>query len=268
MKLNKDETEVKEKVEHSYRLGVIGTLGLFLGLVIPILINEDSADWLKLFQMPIFWSGIAFFLVFICLSIESALKKYWKYSTLKVFVAFVISIAVFIASSLADADINGVFGIDSSGLSYTFSIFTMVHLFVMLKPIFAFITILGSVLLIKRTYDALRYDGSGYLAYLFALGGVLGGGYPWYVIESYLNEDEMSMKIYKVAHMVDFKRKYSCSNIPKGKAVVFIGASQNRVLVDNPIQDFGTPKEFLYTKTSDHRFDIPDNFDVKKCQTK
>lgn len=47
-----------------------------------------------------------------------------------------------------------------------------------------------------------------------------------------INSDNMKVKAYKLAVTLDFNDTYHCKNISQGNRVVFIGASQEKVLVD------------------------------------
>jgi hypothetical protein len=249
--------------EESFRLGVVGTIGLALSFIIPMLFFEK--DWFKPYWMPTFWLGIASFLTFIALSIEVAFKDYWKYGALKLAGALVFSMLVLSANALAASDINGVFGIDASALPYTFAVITAAEFVVILKPVFILLCVLGGLMLLVRLTEWHTNGSPRYVATLFAIGGLIGGGYPWFVINQYLNDEELPLKIYTVAHRLDFGKKYNCTNLKPGHSVVFLGPSQSRVLVDVRVELSDDPRDYIYMIKKSSPITVPNNFVIAGC---
>ncbi|PKM28649.1 MAG: hypothetical protein CVV07_13650 [Gammaproteobacteria bacterium HGW-Gammaproteobacteria-11] len=252
-----------KKIEESFHLGVIGTSGLILSIIIPMLFSEE--DWFKPYWMPTFWLGIATFITFIILSIELALKDLLQYSTLKIMGAFAFSTLILSANILAASDINEVFGVSASALPYTFSVITAAKLIIILKPLLIVLFIAGLLLFIANIIDWYKIGIPRYIPLIFSIGAIIGGGYPWHIVNNYLNSEELPLKIYTIAHQLDFSKNYNCTNIKDGYSVIFIGAGQNRVLIDKRIENNHSARDYIYVKKENSPIQVPRKFPIFKC---
>ncbi|MOA16919.1 hypothetical protein D3C78_1371520 [compost metagenome] len=215
--------------------------------------------------MPTFWLGIATFITFIILSIELALRDFLQYNTLKIIGAFAFSTLVLSANILAASDINEVFGISASALPYTFSVITAAKLIIILKPLLVTLCLAGALLLTANIIDWYKVGLPRYVPLIFSIGAIIGGGYPWYIVNNHLNSDELPLKIYTIAHKLDFSTNYNCTNIKDGYSVIFIGASQNRVLIDKRIEQNHSAQDYIYVNTKNSPIQVPRKFPIVKC---
>lgn len=254
------------KLEESFRLGVVGTIGLVLSIIAPMFLSKE--EWFKPYWLPCFWLGVAVFIICIALSIEIALSAYWKYGTFKTAGTFAFSTLILSANISAATAINSVFGISASALPYTFSVMTAAKLIILLKPLFIGLCFVGVFALLASIIDWYKVGFPRYIPLIVAIGGIIGGGYPWHMINKYLNSEELPLKIYTTAHKLDFSSKYNCTNIKKGHTVIFIGASQDRVLLDTDPDVEEDVSKYVYSTKANSPIDVPESFEIVECAAK
>lgn len=85
-------------------------------------------------------------------------------------------------------------------------------------------------------------------------------GFYWGWGGTRLSDERLPEVAYKLAHILDFNNRHLCANIPSADAVVFIGSSQNVVLIDPHPVSIDSVQAFFEQDLS-----IPPAFERQAC---
>jgi hypothetical protein len=104
------------------------------------------------------------------------------------------------------------------------------------------------------------YELAPYHSFVFPILASVIMYFGWTWSNNELSEDRLRSKIYIMAHALDFNLKHECGNLKEGIPVVFIGASQNSVLVDSNKLDSIKFEQFFSSDV-----EIPNKFYRLNC---
>ncbi|ECX8709410.1 hypothetical protein CR409_25425, partial [Salmonella enterica] len=83
---------------------------------------------------------------------------------------------------------------------------------------------------------------------------------------SYFSEKNLPVKTYALAHLLDFSINHHCINLDTEKvSVVFIGSSQDKVLIDDSDIYINSIESFLKGNSSSFFMKDDYNFKIKQC---
>lgn len=225
-------TEEKNKLENEKSLWITG-IGL-LGFIIVFLVGGSLADSKSDYAPAIIWFGLILFVYYIFLFVGNTqfVKTMAGEWGSKVAFSVVIAILLLESNRQASIEINSVFGISASAFSGTLYIMTILKTFILSKVLLSVFTVWGGVAFVYYLVTGGAGTHKSFQTFIFAISGLLIGGIGWLLVETKLNEDVLHKKAYLVAHSFDFNQHVKCpGKVVKG-AAVFLGAAQNRVLVD------------------------------------
>ncbi|EAM8410295.1 hypothetical protein AB241_20125 [Salmonella enterica] len=268
---NYDELKKRQdESEKSYALIVIGILALIcLALGIA---KTDSEDWFSQWQFTCILLSIIFSTLWLGVFIERTLifKVLWNSIITKCITSITISGLIIFCTAKSSALLNGVFGIDSSSFPYTRSFLTGFLFLKYINPILSFILItLFAIHIIKIAYYLIKHENFHFppissfatvvftfLIFIFIL--------SWQ--NSYFSEKNLPVKTYALAHLLDFSINHHCINLDTEKvSVVFIGSSQDKVLIDDSDIYINSIESFLKGNSSSFFMKDDYNFKIKQC---
>ncbi len=248
-------------------LAVVAAFFLWHGLVV----ETSDWKWLDNNRFALRLWGIAFAAVYVGVSIErsSLFKKLWDFGFTKVVASVAISALLIFSTGKASSLINSVFGVDASVFPFTRAFIAGILAFQYSSPllivvavfaIFHAFDIVGHIKL-KRTSDY-HFPPWHSIAFLGLAIIVLFVSWRW--INRDFSDDQLSAKIYRLAHVLDFNSRHSCANIKEGVNVVFVGSDHSKVLVDMSGVQTETIESFVDQKISGN-IAIPKKFFYLPC---
>ncbi|MDA0149532.1 hypothetical protein, partial [Vibrio sp. LaRot3] len=257
----------KKKYDEEFKLGLFGTLGFLLTVVIPLALIDE--DWFKPYIHLSFFSGIAWLLVYIAAFFErnSYISELWKYNSVKFAISLAFSLLVYSSNYTASATINAVFGVDASAFPYTQIALTFLNTVLTLEVVLRVVFLVSFVMLSLSAWAYRGENKYGWLAFLLGVGYLASALTGWVFTNRYFDsEQHMKLKAYAVAHKVDFSTKHFCSNLGENKSVIFLGPQMTTVLVDNAIQLNPSIYETLKLKQEPQSIiTVPSSFSIVRC---
>ncbi|MDC0612005.1 hypothetical protein OAP63_14830 [Vibrio sp.] len=261
-----EELQSKEQYDISWALGILSFVAICL--LTNGTWSEPDFDWVRDNQLSLKLWGVALSAIYIGSSIEksSFFKSLWKFSSTKIIVSISFSGVVLYSTGKAAGVINGVFGVDATAFPITYTFTTAIIVFNIVAPFLFFIS-LGAILHLINAIEWIRskwkdkvYDLPPYHSFVFPILAcvLMYNGWAWSRNE--LGEHELPSKVYMIAHALDFNSNHECSNLKNGVPVVFLGPTQNDILVDAyqiTDMDFGS---FFQAK-----IDVPKQFYRMEC---
>jgi hypothetical protein len=171
----------------------------------------------------------------------------------------------------ASAMINAIFAVDASALPFTRAIVTGLLIFQYVYPLLI-IVVVAVVAHLVYTADWVhhtllkkdRYEAIPWRSTLFLLLGTSTLVFSARWVNRDFAEVRWPKKIYRLAHVVDFNSSYTCTNLPKGMSVLFLGPQQDRVLVDLGRPQTNELEAFINGEISEN-VALPDHFPVVPC---
>ncbi|MEO9492972.1 MAG: hypothetical protein ABJG42_00405 [Vibrio splendidus] len=258
---------IQNKYEEEFKLGLIGTLGFLLMVVIPLALIDE--EWFKPFIHLIFFSGIALLLVFIAAFFErnSYIFELWKYNSVKFAISLAFSLLVYSSNYRASATINAVFGVDASAFPYTQVALTFLNTVVTLEVLFRVVFLVSFVMLALSAWAYREENKYGWLAFLLGTGYLASALTGWVFTNRYFDDEQhIKVKAYAIAHKVDFSTKHFCSSVDKNKSVIFLGPQMTTVLVDSAIKLNPSIYETLKLKHAPQStIIVPSSFNIVRC---
>ncbi|MBB7766915.1 hypothetical protein HEL82_014855 [Escherichia coli] len=268
---NYDELKKRQdESEKSYALIVIGILALIcLALGIA---KTDSDDWFSQWQFTCILLSIIFSTLWLGVFIERTLifKVLWNSIITKCITSIAISGLIIFCTAKSSALLNSVFGIDSSSFPYTRSFLTGFLFLKYINPILLFILATFFLIhIIKIISFLFKYEAFdlppvssfatvlfSFLIFIFIL--------SWQ--NSYFSEENLPVKTYALAHLLDFNINHHCINLSADKVnVIFIGSSQDKVLIDDYDMHINSIESFLKGNSSSFFMKNNLNFKIQQC---
>lgn len=247
-----------------YALAFIAVIFLWNGSGEP-----SEWEWINTHRFALKLWGIAFASVFIGVSIErsSLFKRLWSFGFTKIVASVAISALLIFSTGKASSLINNVFGIDASAFPLTRTYITGLLAFQYSSPVlivvvfFAIIHALDIIGYIRSRQD---YEFPPLNSIVFLLLATVVLFFSWKWIYHDFTDNEYPTKIYRLAHILDFNSRHSCTNIPQGVSVVFIGSNQSKVLVDTANIQTENIESFVDPKISG-RINLPEKYYLLPC---
>lgn len=204
------------------------------GFIIVFLVGGPLADSHSDYAPTVLWFGLVLFIYYIFLFIGNTRFVKTMAGEWGSKVAFSVLIAVILLESNRQAaiEINAVFGLSASVFSGTQYVMTLLKTFILSKSLLGVFAIWGGVSFIYYLVTGGSGTHRSIQTFIFAISGIVIGIIGLLLIETKLNNETLHKKIYLVAHSFDFNSNVKCSDqVIKGSGI-FLGPSQNRVLVD------------------------------------
>lgn len=263
-----DREENREQSSMRMALGIIAFLGLVL-LTNSIEPNPDFT-FINPYLLVLNVCGVVLALVFISGVLERSpfWKSIWSLTSARWIVYIIFTAMVLVASGKAASQVNAVFGVDATSFPHTYAFTTALVLFKLAKPwligvaIIAFIVSLFAarhgIKEVVKTYKIWALFMPAMVIILGAFVIVRVGGWD----NNELSNERLDQKIYLMALALDLNAKHNCNGIPDTHPVIFLGPTQERVLVAPP------PVEDLNFTTFFHTYiEVPDRFVQTDCRT-
>lgn len=263
------ESQVEQEISSMrWSLGVTG----FLALVLLLNSLRPSQDFTfinpYLLVLNIF--GVVLSIIYLSGSLEHSTlwRSLWSLTSARWIVYIIFTAMVLVASGRAASQVNGVFGIDATLFPHAYALTTALVLFKLTQPWLlgvALFVIFVNVIAAYRGIRAVAEDYNLWALLSPGLAAVLGliviyvvGGWA----NNELSNDRLYEKIYLMAQALDFNGRHNCTNIPGTSPVIFLGPTQERVLVaPSALPPFGFTTFFTTTVT------VPEHFEQIGCVT-
>jgi hypothetical protein len=254
----------------SHALGILGFISLLL--LLTGYRGSEDIEWIQHNQFTLLLWGIACGAVFVGVSIErsSLIRLIWSFGFTKIAASLAVSALLIFASGKASALINNVFGVDASALPYTRAYMTGLLTFQYVSPLLALIAFFA----LFHALDAIGYIKSYFFgnakyqlppwnsfAFLIITVSVL--LFSWHWLYKDFSPTALPAKVYRLAHMLDFNARHTCSNLPPSVNVIYLGLDHGRVLIDPISVETNSIQSFIDSTMSDIK--IPNSFAVHTC---
>ncbi len=173
-----------------------------------------------------------------------------------------------VASGKAAALVNSVFAIDATLIPITYAFTTALTLFKLMLPWLFGLALCAVAMNIWDSVRGLcrfiRSDLASdfpWQSILFTLVGVIFGFQIYNWTNNELSDKQLTQKIYLIAQALDFNSRHDCINIPGESPVIFLGPTQQRVLV---APEAFEPFDFTTFFTAHVK--VPDHFERAHCE--
>lgn len=263
--LRKREYE-RHRYELSWALGFIGVVGVLLAV-------SQTADgdiaWMREHTIAFRLWGVALCTVFVGVSLErsSLVKALWGFTITKIIVSIIFSGLIIYARGRAAGYMNEVFHIDASAIPITLVFSTGLIVFKLLVP-FVFAVAIAlfcahfiiAVNWIKDKRAGVERDFFPWHSLLSISVASVILFYGWHWARDQLSDERVPEKIYLMAHALDFNRVHECANVDPTRPVIFLGASQESVLV----APYGL-EDFDFATFFEARVTVPTDFTRERC---
>lgn len=234
-----------KKEDERYALSASKTILVLVGITLIFCGKADNdLNWISNNWLAIKLWGIALTSLFIGISLEDIdfFKRIWSFGVTKVISTLAVSGLFIFCTGKASSLINGVFHVDASALPYTRTFVSGFMFFEYISPLIVVVILIIVVFYVLSFISWISQEGDKdyfnfpYFPTLFTLASVVLLVVTINFMRDNFTDFELPVKIYKLGHALDFNEKYTCSNIPEGYTVLFLGDRQDRVLVD-----YGSP---------------------------
>lgn len=234
-------------------------------------------DWLDEHRFALKTWGVALSAMFVGIHVERTglANIMWRSGAAKFLASVGLSALVIYSAGRAASVVNGVFGIDAGALPYARALLTGWIAFTHVAwPLMLVVGVLAAWHLIivlayfwHRTWpsdDEAFPSFSWHSLGVVVMTAVVFGNIGVWLFRT-LDDAQLPTKVYQLARILDFNGKHTCSNLPAGASVVFIGPDQNKVLVDLSLQS--TPGlEAFFGREAIGRETPPEKFAVTDCR--
>lgn len=263
----------REAVDAQVNRGLVALVALTLIFLVLATGNAEDSEWLQENQFALRLWGSAFAAIYVGISIErtSIFRTLWSFGFTKFVASVAFSALVIFSTGKASAVVNSVFGVDASALPFTrafmagFIAFDYLSLVLAAVGAFALLHALNLLSYINSLRDkdaSYEHAPWGSIAALLVGMIVLGFTMRWVNVD--FSHSALPAKAYRLAHVLDFNAKHSCANVHSGLPVVFIGAAQDKVLVDAQVIVTDNVESFVRREKSDE-VSVPPNFELVRC---
>lgn len=258
----------REQSSMRMALGVVAFLGLVL-LTNSIEPNPDFT-FINPYLLVLKVCGVVLALIFIGGVLEHSpfWTSIWSLTSARWIVYIIFTAMVLVASGKAASQVNAVFGVDATSLPHTYAFTTALILFKLVKPWFigaAIVALIVSLFAVRRGIKTVVKDYKIWALFMPTMNIILGafvifsvGGWD----NNELSDERLDQKIYLMAQALDLNAKHNCNGIPDTYPVIFLGPTQERVLVAPP------PVPELDFNTFFHTYiEVPERFVQADCRT-
>lgn len=258
----------REQSSMRMALGIVAFLGLVL-LTNSIEPNPDFT-FINPYLLVLSVCGVVLALVFICGVLERSpfWKSIWSLTSARWIVYIIFTAMVLVASGKAASQVNAVFGVDAASFPRTYAFTTALVLFKLAKPWLigiAIVALIVSFCAVRRGLKAVVEKYEIWALFMPVMTIILGafvifrvGGWD----NNELSNERLDQKIFLMAQVLDLNTKHNCKGIPSTHSVIFLGPTQERVLVAPP------PVPDLDFTTFFHAdIEVPDRFVQVDCRT-
>ncbi|WP_339652200.1 hypothetical protein [Halopseudomonas pelagia] len=230
-------SEDKRSYEMSWALGCVG----FIGVILAITRSADSdIEWIREHTVAFRIWAVVFCTIFICASLErsAVFRSLLSFVSTKFLASIILSGIVLYSRGKAAGYVNSVFNVDASAFPITTLLTTGLLVIKLVVPF-----VLGTALVLSLVHIFIgigwakgKLEGkANYFPPLSSLLSVLVSGvilyYGWSWSHDQIADSRVPEKIYLMAHALDFNYSHNCSNVASNAPVVFLGPSQEAVLV-------------------------------------
>ncbi len=205
-----------------------------LGFVLVFLVGGSLADSANEYAPTVIWFGLFLFIYYIFLFVGNTgfVKTMAGEWGSKIAFSVLIAVLIFESNRQASVEINAVFGLSAAAFSGAEYIMTLLKTFILSKALLGFFAIWGFVAFVYYLITGGSGSHKSFQTFIFAISGCLIGGIGWLLIDTKLSEEVLHKKVYLVAQAFDFNSNVKCPGQDIKGPAVFLGPSQNRVLVD------------------------------------
>lgn len=259
--------EEDERISKSYSKYVL----LFIGVC--CLSNggrKTNIQWINDHHVAVQMWGVALMSIFVGISLENInfFDKIWSFGWTKIISSVAVSSLFIFCTGKASSLINKIFYVDASLLPYTRTFVSGFLFFEYSCPLIIFVLITICLFYALSIFSWLIYESDKdfynfpYQSFWFIFSSLI----LIIFCSNYLNNNfksyEIERKIYELGHALDFNESYSCSNIPQGFSVIFLGSRQDRVLVD-----YRAPSntDFSHIIEKENGFGGLGHYEIKSC---
>lgn len=233
--------------------------------------NTDPDDWLAKWKFTFFIFSIIFSMLWLGISIErlSFFKTLWSFGIVKLVISLSISALLLFCTAKSSSLINSVFGIDSSSFPFTRSFLSFFLFLKYLSPfLFLFIIISGFHIfnIIGYLKNNESYESFPASSFCFIVFSAMVAGFFSLCLYKYFSEDKLLAKTYILARSLDFNEENHCLNLKKKKVgVIFIGSSQDKILIDEKEIQVNNLENFFKNESVDFNISNNSKFKLERC---
>lgn len=269
-RLNKDELE---KIGKDYDVpNTLIILVVLSGVCFILSIsNTDPDDWLTKWKFTFFIFSIIFSMLWLGISIErlSFFKTLWSFGVVKLVISLSISALLLFCTARSSLLINSVFGIDSSTFPFTRSFLSFFLFLKYLSP-FLFLFIIISVFHVFNIIGYFKnndnYESFPASSFCFIVFSAMVAGFFSLCLYKYFSEEKLLAKTYVLARSLDFNEENHCLNLKNKKVgVVFIGSSQDKILIDENEIQVNNLENFFKNESVNFNSSNGFKFKVERC---
>ncbi len=259
----------KRRYELTWSLCLVGVVGILLAITRSA---GSDIEWISEHTLTFRVWAVVLCSVFVGVSLERSpvLGSLWGFSITKFLVSIILSGVVVYSRGKAAGLINGVFHVDAAALPITLIFTTALLVIKTLVPFILTVALVLSVVhaLISFGWVKSKLDGDrvgqpplySVLSILVSL-VILYFGLSW--SSDQIADHRVPGKIYLMAHALDFNYSHECANVAENRPVVFLGNTQESVLVGPyKLPNFGFSDFF------EASVDVPTNFVRQRCNYK
>jgi hypothetical protein len=270
-----------ENAGHQKRLAEVYALYLLAGLCGLLLwhgsgIAKSDVTWLEENRFTLRAWGLGLAVVFLGVNIERSnfFATVWRHSIAKFAASIALSALVVYSTASASSLINGVFSVDAAALPFTRALLAgwiaFVHIARPLTLVVGLFALAQGLALVAYCKDKFAPDertrtpdfpwhSLGVLVLSIA---VMSSLHTW--LNKSLSVEQLPMKIFQMARVLDFNARHNCSNLDSRAAVIFIGPDQGKVLVDSSWSALPDLEQFISQPATESDAP-PKRFQVVPC---
>jgi hypothetical protein len=229
--------EDKRRYELSWALSVVGLIGVILAVTRSA---DSDSDWIREHTVAFRLWAVVFCTIFICVSLErsAVFRSFFSFASTKFLVSVILSGVVVYSRGKAAGYVNGVFHVDASAFPITMAFTTGLLVIKLVLPFVLFTALVLSIVHIfvsagwvkgKLNGEADYFPPLSSVLSVFVSGVILYFGWGW--SHDQIADSRVPEKVYLMAHALDFNYSHECSNVALNTPVVFLGSTQEAVLV-------------------------------------
>ncbi|WP_339450216.1 hypothetical protein [Pseudomonas sp. EA_5y_Pfl2_R50] len=265
-----DQRADEQQSQVRWALAIIGLIALMLmanG-------NQSNPDisWIQSNLLALKIWGALLAMLFLSASLEQSTlwSALWTFTSIRWITYVSFTAMLLVASGKAAALVNSVFAVDATLLPITYAFTTAMTLFKFALPwligLSGFALIINIIVCTQMLWGFIK---EGYVKnfswqpLLFAVIICIFGFQVYGWRNNELSDERLTQKVYLIAQALDFNSRHDCVNIDKGNPVIFLGPTQQRVLV---APEAFTPFDFTTFFTA--HVEVPAHFARVECEWK
>lgn len=271
---NKKDEKSLEKTSENIALGIYA-VGLII-FAFNIFTKNDDIFGINISVIRFYWWIFAGIYLLICIERSQFFVALWKHSATKYIAGLIFSVLILCSFSTASAELNSIFHVDPSVFPLTRSFITGLIVLNSLTPVLILLGVICvSHMIVLFAYFQSKAEKVDHLkAFLSSAYLLIAIFFSVYTTKlNHKISQNIDLLTYRSAHLLDFNKSNPCKNLDEQKSVIFIGALQNRILIDEVknysdgfLESLLSGSGLSFSIFSDERESIPNEFTITDCE--